>query len=81
MARGWESKDVEAQVAAAEPVKAPSDRNEKSAEQHQREQTVKDLQLSRVRISNDLANATNPNHKKSLQAALDHLDKKIAENS
>jgi hypothetical protein len=81
MARGWESKDVEAQVAAAEPVKAPADRNEKSAEQHQREQTVKDLQLSRVRISNDLANATNPNHKKSLQAALDHLDKKIAENS
>jgi hypothetical protein len=81
MARGWESKDVEAQVAAAEPRKAPSDSNEKSAEQHHREQTVKDLQLSRVRIANDLANATNPNHKNSLQAALDHLDKKIAENS
>jgi hypothetical protein len=81
MARGWESKDVEAQVAEAEPRKAPSDKNEKSAEQRLREQTVKDLQLSRVRISNDLENATNPNHKKSLQAALDHLDKKIAENS
>ena len=81
MARGWESKDVEAQVAAAEPIKAPSDRNEKSAEQHLREQTVKDLQLSRVRIANDFANATNPNHKKSLEAALAHLDKKIAENS
>jgi hypothetical protein len=79
MARGWESKDVEAQVAAADPVKAPSDRNEKSAEQRLREETVKDLQLSRVRITNDLANATNPNHKKSLQAALDHLNKKIAE--
>jgi hypothetical protein len=81
MARGWESKDVEAQVAAAEPIKAPSDRNEKSAEQHLREQTVKDLQLSRVRIANDLANVTNPHHKKSLEAALAHLDKKIAENS
>jgi hypothetical protein len=81
MARGWESKDVEAQVAAAEPIKAPSDRNEKSAEQHHREQTVKDLQLSRVRIANDLANASNPNHKKSLEAALAHLDKKIAEHS
>jgi hypothetical protein len=79
MARGWESKDVEAQVADAELVKAPSDRNEKSAEQRHREETVKDLQLSRVRISNDLANATNPNHKKSLEAALDHLNKKIAE--
>ncbi|HXM16224.1 MAG TPA: hypothetical protein VN933_13355 [Candidatus Eremiobacteraceae bacterium] len=72
---------MEAQVAAAEPVKAPSDRNEKSAEQRHREETVKDLQLSRVRIANDLANATNPNHKKSLEAALAHLDKKIAENS
>jgi hypothetical protein len=81
MARGWESKDVEAQVAEAEPRKAPSDKNEKSAEQRHREQTVKDLQLSRVRITNDLANATNPNHKKSLEAALAHLDKKIAENS
>jgi hypothetical protein len=79
MARGWESKDVEAQVADAEPVKAPSDRNEKSAEQRHREQTVKDLQLSRVRITNDLASATNPNHKKSLEAALDHLNKKIVE--
>ena len=68
-------------MAAAEPRKAPSDRNEKSAEQRHREQTVKDLQLSRVRIANDLANATNPNHKKSLEAALAHLDKKIAENS
>ena len=81
MARGWESKDVEAQVAAAEPVEAPSDKHEKSAEELHREQNVRDLQLSRVRISNDLANATNPNHKKSLQAALDHLNKKIAENS
>jgi len=79
MARGWESKDVEAQVADAEPIKAPADKNEKSAEQRHREQTVKDLQLSRVRITNDLTNATNPNHKKSLEAALDHLNKKIAE--
>ena len=79
MARGWESKDVEAQVADAEPIKAPSDRNEKTAEQLHREQTVRDLQLSRVRITNDLANATNPNHKRSLEAALAHLDKKITE--
>jgi hypothetical protein len=79
MARGWESKDVEAQVAAAEPEKAPSDKHEKSAEELHREETVRGLQLSRVRITNDLANATNPNHKKSLEAALDHLNKKIVE--
>jgi hypothetical protein len=80
MARGWESKDVEAQVAdSAEPKKAPSGQAEKSAEQHLREQTVKDLQLSRIRIANDLAGASNPNHRRSLEAALAHLDKKISD--
>ena len=79
MARGWESKDVEAQVESVETKKAPSSNEAKSSAQHLREQTVKDLQLSRVRITNDLASATNPNHRKSLEAALAHLDKKIAE--
>jgi len=37
------------------------------------------LQLSRTRIANDLATATHPNHRKSLEAALAHLDKKIAD--
>ncbi len=44
-----------------------------------REEALKDLQLSRIRIVNDLATATHPNHRKSLEAALAHLDKKIAE--
>jgi hypothetical protein len=80
MARGWESKDVEAQVAEfAEPQKAPSGHADKSAAQQLREQSVKDLQLSRTRITNDLANATNPNHRRSLEAALAHLDKKISD--
>jgi hypothetical protein len=80
MARGWESKDVEAQVAeSAEPQKALSGRAEKSPAQQLREQSVRDLQLSRTRITNDLANATNPNHRKSLEAALAHLDKKISD--
>jgi hypothetical protein len=80
MARGWESKDVEAQVVdAAEPRKAPSARVDKTSPQQLREHAIKDLQLSRTRITNDLANATNPNHRKSLEAALAHLDHKIAE--
>jgi len=51
----------------------------KSPEQIYREQQRKDLQLSRTRIVNDLASATHPNHRKSLEAALAHLDKKISE--
>jgi hypothetical protein len=39
----------------------------------------KGLVLSRKRIVNDLETATHPNHRKSLEAALEHLDKKIAE--
>jgi hypothetical protein len=78
MARGWESKDVQEQAESAESKpKTPS--GQKSPEQVMREQSRKDLQLSRIRIANDLANATHPNHRKSLEAALAHLDKKIAD--
>jgi hypothetical protein len=79
MARGWESKDVEAQVEATEAPKQKSGSGPKSPEQLAREQERKDLQLSRTRIANDLATATHPNHRKSLEAALAHLDKKIAD--
>ncbi len=79
MARGWESKDVEAQVESKESPKAFSGRDPKTAEQQVREQDIKQLQLSRTRIANDLATATHPNHRKSLEAALAHLDKKISD--
>jgi hypothetical protein len=79
MARGWESKDVEAQVESREVAKPSSERDPKSAEQQVREQSIQQLQLSRTRIANDLVTATHPNHRKSLEAALAHLDKKIAD--
>jgi len=79
MARGWESKDVESQVEEIEKAPAKSPSNQKSPEQIHNEQTRKDLQLSRTRIANDLESATHPNHKKSLEAALAHLDKKISD--
>jgi hypothetical protein len=79
MARGWESKDVEAQVEANDGKNSSSARGPKSPERVLREQEVKQLQLSRTRVVNDLASATHPNHRKSLEAALAHLDKKIAD--
>ena len=79
MARGWESKDVESQVEATEAPKQKPSSGPKTPEQLQREQECKDLQLSRIRIVNDLASASHPNHRKSLEAALAHLDKKIAD--
>lgn len=80
MARGFESKDVESQM--ADRNQAPeqkSGRGAKGPEQIMREQQIQDLELSRTRIVNDLSSATHPNHRKSLEAALAHLDKKIAE--
>jgi hypothetical protein len=79
MARGWESKDVEAQVGQAEEPKQKEASGPKTPEQIRREQERKGLQLSRTRVQNDLATATHPNHRKSLEAALAYLDKKIAE--
>lgn len=79
MARGWESKDVESQVDTSERSKWTSGSGPKSEEQIKHEQERKDLQLSRTRVLNDLETAKNPNHRKSLEAALAHLDKKLAE--
>ena len=79
MARGWESKDVESQVEADQAPKGHYGKNEKSPDQLRREKERKDLQLSRVRIAHDLESASNPNHKRSLEAALAHLDKKLSD--
>lgn len=79
MARGWESKDVEAQVQATESPVPKTANGQKTPEQIEQDKARKDLQLSRTRIVNDLENAKNPNHRKSLEAALAHLDKKLSE--
>jgi hypothetical protein len=79
MARGWESKDVESQVADRKTVAENSAKGQKSPEEARKEQERRGLSLSRTRILNDLEVATHPNHRKSLEAALAHLDKKIAE--
>ncbi len=77
MARGWESKDVEAQVELKKTIMEAQVKAQKTAEQGRRDTERRGLQLSRTRIQNDLQVATNPNHRKSLEAAMAHLDKKI----
>jgi hypothetical protein len=79
MARGWESKDVEAQTEEAQELKAPTDKRTKSVDQMQKDRDKQGLELSRKRIVNELEVATHPNHRKSLEAALAHLDQKLDE--
>jgi len=76
MARGWESKDVESQVAGKETMAAPG-KAPKTAEQVQKDRERANIELSRKHILNDLETATHPNHKKTLEAALAHLDEKL----
>ena len=78
MARGWESKDVESQVAGKETMAAPG-KAKKAPDQLEKDRERGNLELSRKHILNDLENATHPNHKKSLEAALAHLDQKLEE--
>ena len=59
-------------------MSAATGKGPKSPEEIRREHERRDLQLSRTRIVNDLQAATHPNHRKSLEAALAHLDEKIA---
>lgn len=82
MARGWESKDVESQVdlKAAESAKetmATPGKAKKASDQVEKDRERQGLELSRKRILNDLEAATHPNHRKSLEAALAHLDGKL----
>ena len=79
MARGWESKNVESQAELKEAKQAKASSAAQTAEQLRRDVERRDLQLSRIRIVNDLESATHPQHRKSLEAALAHLDKKITE--
>ena len=79
MARGWESKDTETQTETNEEKRPVSRSEPKTPEQMLRDQEIKGLRLSRTRILNDLQLATNPNYRKSLEAALAYLDQKIGE--
>ena len=79
MARGWESKNVETQLEAKEALAENLSKSQKKAEDARRELERSGLNLSRTRIVNELELATNPNHRKSLEAALAHLDQKLAE--
>jgi hypothetical protein len=79
MARGWESKELEDQTEdVQEPMAAPS-QTKKSAEEIQKDREKQGLELSRKRIVHDLESATHPNHRKTLEAALAHLDQKLGE--
>ena len=57
MARGWESKDVESQVAENRADKSPSDKSQKTQEQLNNERERQGLELSKKHVLADLETA------------------------
>jgi hypothetical protein len=79
MARGWESKSVEEQIelAAEKAVSLKTETKVNEAEAS-RKREIESLQLSRTRVMQDIAGATNPRYREQLQKSLDFLDEKLA---
>ena len=75
MARGWESKSVEAQQEEATRHRtAPPPVSSEARQQAARRRT---LELARARAAGDLDRATAPAHRRMLQAALQALDEQL----
>jgi hypothetical protein len=76
VARGWESKSVEDQIAASEERKSVAKRTP-TPDELDRESRRQGLLLSRAKIAGDLERARHERHRAALQQALDYIDSKI----
>jgi hypothetical protein len=76
MARGWESKSVEAQQAEANEKRAPL-RPPMSAEEAARWREKENLRLARQTVGQQLETTQNPRHRKLLEDSLAELDEKL----
>lgn len=79
MARGWESKSVEDQVADAEAAKDDRAKRHLSQQERVKETQRQSLLMSRTQITGRLNRATNPRYRAQLEAALQDLEKKLRE--
>lgn len=80
MARGWESKAVEAQMEAAdERAQKQQGQAELSPEARARQDKLESLRLSRARTLDQLEHATRHAHRQMLQRTLRALEMEIEE--
>uniref|UniRef100_Q025L7 Uncharacterized protein n=1 Tax=Solibacter usitatus (strain Ellin6076) TaxID=234267 RepID=Q025L7_SOLUE len=77
MARGWESKSVEAQIDMAETRSAAAQAKVLSQETLDLLRKKESLLMSRTRVVRDLENAQNPRYKAVLSKALADLDAQL----
>jgi hypothetical protein len=80
MARGWESKSVESQMETAEDRRAQRQAESTLTAEQVRLRVERDsISLSIKRVEHDLQSATHPRRREQLQAALAHLQQKLAD--
>jgi len=79
MARGWDSKSVEDQQAAAEAEKQNRSKPMLSDEERVRRDKRDSLLLARARMLNDRAAATDERYRAMLDGAIAHLEREINE--
>jgi hypothetical protein len=77
MARGWESKSVEAQIDTAEAHRAEKKNNAPSVQSLEVIRKKETILLSRIRVIRELDNAQNPRYKAVLAKALADLDAQL----
>jgi len=78
MARGWESKSVDDQIAAAEAAAADRLAEPADPAARARESKVAGLRLARAKTLQDLQHACDRRHRATLERALEHLDAELA---
>lgn len=78
MSRGWESKSVESQMEDAASRRNAARQIPLTEEQIRVRSEREGLELSRKRVLKDLELATHPRRREQLQAALSHLEHKLA---
>ena len=76
MARGWESKSVEAQIEEGERASEP-EREKKSSLSVEAQQQLESLRLARVRTEDQLARAVHAAHRQMLMKALQAIEKQV----
>jgi hypothetical protein len=78
MARGWESKGIEEQQAEAREARFSSNRKVRTPEEIAKQQAIDAFRLCRSRILQQLETTQNPAYRKTLEAALSDLDRKLS---
>lgn len=78
MARGWESKEIESQMDAAEAARAARSAPLQSPAEIERVSKLNGLMLSRTRVLSDMQTACNARRRQQLEEALAYLDRQIA---